>query len=91
MTITDAEFVSNLIIQLLTEDPSKIIEAKEDADSMVAAGAAWDATHHELMAEYCIYIIQRQNPHLPELAQMIKDNQQDIEVRLFDHFRAQGW
>lgn len=89
--MTDDEFVANLVITLLTEDPSKIIEAIEDAEFMIAAGAGFDATRYELMAEYCLYILKRSNPHLPELETLITANEPAIEQRLFDHFRKMNW
>lgn len=87
----DAEFIVNLIVTLMEEDPSKVIEAIDDAQAMIAVGADMGATRHELMAEYCLYIIQRTNAHIPELETLIKENEAEIERGLIAHFEEQGW
>lgn len=86
--MTDAEFFLNLIITLLSEDPTKIIDAMEDAEQMIAAGADMGASKHELMAEYCIYAVKRMNEHIPEMADVITLNEREIENGLIAYFQT---
>ena len=88
---TDAEFVIHLVVTLLEEDPSKVIEAIDDAEAMKAVGADMGTSRHELMAEYCLYALKKVNTHIPELAELIDANEAEIEQGLIAHFVEKEW
>lgn len=93
MTIErDADFIVTLIKQVLSEDPSKIIDAIDDYQRMLAAGAIFEGdTREEVMAEYVIYMMKEMNPHIPELIDAINLNYEDIERQLIVWFKEQGY
>lgn len=58
----NARFLANTIIQLITEDPTKIIDALNDADQMIACGAADEGqSQHSLMAEAMMHLFTETN------------------------------
>lgn len=57
---------TNIVINVITEDPTKIIDALNDADMIRSHGADEGMTQHELMAEFMVYQIVQSNPHLAD-------------------------
>lgn len=85
--IRDADFCLTLIKQVLTEDPSKIIDAIEDYKYMDQQGAIDEGeSREEVMAEYVIHMMKEMNPHLPELVDAINLNREAIEQGLMVWF-----
>jgi hypothetical protein len=56
----------HIIITVITEDPTKIIDALDDADMIRAHGADEGMTTHELMAEFMVHAIVQSNPYLAD-------------------------
>lgn len=57
-----ATFLADMMIRMITEDPTKMIDALNDADLMIANGAAdEDQSQHSLMAEAIMYMFKDAN------------------------------
>lgn len=88
-SLTDPAFVADLIIRIMTEDPTKVIDCIEGAEGMVIV--AFGASRHELMAEEAIHLVRTMNPHLPHLSDTLAQHNDLIERRLIAHFEQEGW
>jgi len=89
MPTNDVTFCITVLTTMLSEDPTKVIEAMEDAEFMIAMGAAMGTTKHELMAEYVVYIFKRMNPHLDDVIRIIEANEDEVEKGLIEYFDAE--
>jgi hypothetical protein len=87
------EFIANVIITVMDDDPAKIIEAQDDANMMIAAGAAFDATRAELMAEYALSVFKRMNENhsFPELKTLTDEDETKVENIIAAHIETKGW
>lgn len=83
----NARFLADMIIQLITEDPTKIIDALNDADQMIAHGAADEGqSQHSLMAEALMHMFTEANsPTIDGLKTMMTLFDEDIHDLLVAH------
>lgn len=75
----------NIILNLITEDPTKIIDALDDADMIRSHGADDGMTQHELMAEFMVYAIIKCNPNL---ALSFELHEREIEDAIIAHLAS---
>lgn len=75
----DVDFAVLVVTQLLDEDPTKLIQCVEDAETMEKVGASMGTPRSELMAEYAIFIFKKMNPHLNDLLKVIEANEEAVE------------
>lgn len=82
-----ATFLADMMIRMITEDPTKMIDALNDADLMIANGAADEGqSQHSLMAEAIIYMFKDANsPFIANLAESIDEHDDDIHALIVAH------
>lgn len=88
------QFIANVIITVMTDDPSKIIEAQDDAKMMIEAGADFGTSRADLMAEYALSVFKAQNVdtgHLPELKDLTEPDEERIIDLVSEHITNKGW
>lgn len=86
------EFIAKVIIQVMTDDPAKIIEAQDDAKLMTAMGAAFDTSRASMMAEYALYAFKRQNEtSFPELKTLTDEDENKVIEIVAAHIEHEGW
>ncbi len=85
--------MANVIIEVMTDDPSKIIEAHEDAEFMKRAGADFGESRASLMAEYALSVFKAQNANggFPELKEMTEADEEVVESLIEEHIEQAGW
>ena len=92
MTNSTPEFVAKVIITVMDDDPSKIIEAQDDAKFMIESGADFGCTRAELMAEYALVMFKRMNTEsFPELKTLTDDDETTVENLIANHITSKGW
>ena len=90
----DTEFIANVIIKVMKDDPSKIIEAQDDAKFMIDAGASFGTSRESLMAEYAVVTFKDQNKDsgsFPELNDMTDDDENTVMNIVQAHIEKEGW
>lgn len=87
------QFIANVIITVMTDDPAKIIEAQDDAKMMIEAGADFGCKRSELMAEYALSVFKRMNENhsFPELKTLTDDDENVVENIIAAHIEQAGW
>ena len=90
--MTNAEFIANVIIEVMTDDPAKIIEAQADAKMMTDLGAAFGYTRAQLMAEYSLVMFRSMNKsNFPELKTLTAADDQLVQDLIAAHIEKAGW
>jgi hypothetical protein len=86
------QFIANVIIEVMKDDPAKIIEAQDDAQFMVEAGATFGCKRSELMAEYALSMFKSVNTvAFPELTTLTDDDETAVENIIAAHIEQAGW
>lgn len=84
--VNTATFLADVMIRMITEDPTKIIDALIDADNMIAAGVAEGESKHSLMAEAIMYMFKESNEsQIPGLAESMDEHDDEIHTLLVAH------
>lgn len=86
------KFIAHVIITVMDDDPSKIIESSDDAQSMIDAGASFGETRATLMAEYALSVFKAQNTvAFPELTTLTEADERAVENIIAEHITNKGW
>lgn len=82
-----ATFLADVMIRMITEDPTKIIDAMNDADTMIANDAADEGqSQHSLMAESIMWTFRDANAsQIPGLAESMDEHDDDIHALIVAH------
>lgn len=80
-----AEECIRIVVRLITEDPTKIIDALNDADMIRSHDADEGMTQHELMAEFMVYAIIKNNPYLADSFTL---HEREIEEGIVAHLAS---
>lgn len=88
----DVEFIARVVITVMDDDPSKIIEAQDDAKMMAELGADFGCTRAELMAEYALSVFKRMNTQsFPEMQNLTDEDESKVEGIIAAHIVEKGW
>lgn len=82
----DLDFLFNLVIQMIKDDPERLNDARVETDALIGMGAQMSATPEAILAESCIYRLKEQNPHIPELIDAINAVDDELNDKLEAHF-----
>jgi len=86
------QFIANVIIEVMKDDPAKIMAAHNDAQFMVEMGATFGCTRSELMAEYALSMFKSVNTvAFPELKTLTDDDETQVENIIAAHIEKAGW
>jgi len=90
--MNDPEFIAQVIITVMTDDPAKIIEAQDDAKMMMDMDASFGSTRAQLMAEYALVMFKAQNTvSFPELKTLTETDESNVEALIATHIERSGW
>ena len=85
-------FIAQVIITVMDDDPSKIIEAQDDAKFMIEMGADFGASRASLMGEYALAMFKRMNTTaFPELNTLTDDDENKVIDIIAAHIETKGW
>lgn len=89
---TNASFIAKVIIEVMNQDPVKIIDAQDDAKMMIQAGADFGTSRADLMAEYALTMFKAQNPiTFPELKTWTEADDDRVIDLVSAYITKAGW